>query len=259
MDLVKNKKIILTGLLNKRSIAYGVARVLSKQGAILGLTCQSEKIKSKLIKQLDKDNIKYDFIELLDVTKKEDIDNLSEKIKSEWITFDGLLHSIAFAPIDSFNKSFLSINSEEFLNSINISAVSLHTLVSKLHVLMNKYSSIVSLSFDTDKYVPNYNIMSISKKALESISLYMGEELGEHSIRINILRSSPIQTLASSVIPKPKDFFQKMKDSSMIKEELNSEDIGNTCLFLFSDLSKKITGETINIDCGLSKKILPKK
>ena len=259
MELVKNKKILLTGLLNKRSIAYGIAKVLSKEGAILGLTCQNNKIKQKLIKQLDKDEINYDFIEVLDVTKKEDISSLSKTIDKKWSKFDGLLHSIAFAPIDTFNKSFLSIDSNDFLTSINISAVSLHTLVSHLYLKMNKNSSIVSLSFDTDKYVPNYNIMSVSKKALESISLYLGEELGNHSIRINVLRSSPIQTIASSIIPKPQDFFKRIKESSMLKKELTTEDIGDTCLFLFSDLSKKITGETINVDCGLSKKNLPKK
>lgn len=254
MELLKNKKILITGLLNKRSIAFFVLKKCVENGAKVGITCQNDYIKNKNIKLLNKENILYDFIEVLDVSEKESFEQLHEKIKLKWDKIDGLLFSIAYAPIDSFNKKFLELKDSEISSAINLSASSYLNLIQSLKDLFKEGTSLVSLSFDTDLYVPNYNAMAPAKKVLETISLYLAEDLGSNGIRINTIRSGPIKTISSSIIPKPKGFYEGIINNSMLKKELTGEDVANTSLFLLSDLSSKITGEIISVDCGLSKK-----
>lgn len=254
MDL-NNKKILITGVINHRSLSYHVLKKISQYNATIWITCQTERIKSKIEKQLNKEKIKYHKVSVLDITKDNDLNKLYQEIKKEWINLDGILHSIAFAPIESFQKKFIDLDPEEIDKANNISSTSFHKLSKKFRDILNEYSSIITLSLDVSLVIPNYNAMVIAKNNLETIAKYLADDLGEESnTRVNVIQSNPVKTIASSLIPKHKDFEQQMIKNSMIKDLVNGEDIANLALFLFSDLSKKITGEVIAVDSGLKKK-----
>jgi enoyl-[acyl-carrier protein] reductase I len=252
---LKDKKILITGILNHRSIAYHVMKKAKSLNANIWITCQNDRIKSKIEKQLKKDNIKDINVSILDVTKKDDFINLKKIIEKKFGSLDGILHSIAYADINSFSKKFIDLTDKEIDSASNISATSLHTLTKTMKPLLNEFSSIISLSLDVSQIIPNYNAMAIAKNQLEFISKYIANDLGEYNnTRVNVIQSNPIKTIASSIIPKPENFDSQIIKNSMIKQMVNAEDIANLASFLFSDLSLKITGETIAVDCGLKKK-----
>lgn len=254
---LKGKKILITGVLNHRSIAYSIVKKILEYKGQIWITCQNEKTKKRIERQLKKDELTVDCISILDVTKKEDYDNLKKDLEEKWNRFDGFLHSIAFAQIDSFQKDFIELTSEEINEACNISATSLHEMTKKLKDLLNEESSIVSLSLDTNLVFPNYNAMAIAKGNLENLSKYLANEIGKHNnSRMNVIQSNPIKTIASSIIPKPEYFEEQILKNSMVQRTVTGEEVANLALFLFSDLSKCITAEVIAVDSGLKKKKL---
>ena len=252
MALLTGKKLLITGISSNRSIAYGIAKACKEEGAELILTYNNERFRERL------ERFANDFgaaaVIQLNVASDESIEAAAARVKEVWPEgFDGFVHSIAWAPREAIEGSFLEgLSREGFMAAINISAYSFAALAKAfLPQLEGRKASLVTLSFlGAEKVVPNYNTMGVAKAALEAVTRYMAADLGPKGIRVNALSSGPIRTLAASGI---KD-FQKMlahaRDISPLRQTVTIEDVGRSTAFLLSDYALGITAETLYVDAG---------
>ncbi|QJC36792.1 SDR family oxidoreductase [Enterobacteriaceae endosymbiont of Donacia vulgaris] len=252
MCLLLGKKILITGILNKLSIAYGIARIMYKHKANLIFTYQKKKNKDKIQKLVGK--MTKNPIIKCDVSNDKDIKSLFLKISKIWNKFDGFVHSIAFAPSKTLKKNFIQNTSRlAFQISHEISSYSLLAMVKECVNILNNKSSIIVLTYlGSRRVIQNYNIMGLAKASLEANIRYIACNIGNKNIRINGISPAPIRTIASSEI---KDIYQLIKlynKNSPLSEKISINHIGNVATFLASDLSLGITGEIINLDSGFN-------
>ena len=249
--LLKNKKILITGVITRQSIAYFVAKKAQEQGAQLILTSgpgKTLRLTSKMAKTLDP----APPVLQMDVTDEEQIAQVAKEVQERWGTLDGLLHAIAFAPSSCIGTSFLETPWKDVSAAFQVSAYSLAALGRAFSPLM-KNGSIVALDFDAEKVWEHYNWMGVCKAGLETISRYMAKELGsKYGIRVNCIASGPIHTLSAKCIDGFSDFEEIWIDRSILDWSLkeSAEDVADASIFLFSDLSRKITGEKLHVDGG---------
>lgn len=250
MGILKNKRILITGLANKFSIAYGIAKSMYKQKAKLAFSYQNERLKNKIEKIAKK--FESNIILECDVNSDNSIKKLFYNLKKKWPKFDGLVHSIAYAPKDQLNGDYVDlINRKSFNITHEISSYSFIALIKNCKNMLNKKSSIISLTYlGSEKVIPNYNIMGIAKASLEANIRYTANSLGPLDIRVNGISSGPIKTLASSAIKNFKNMLSHYKMLTPIRNTITTEDIGNCAAFLCSDLSNGITGEILHVDGG---------
>ena len=251
MGFLQGKKLLITGVLSNRSIAYGIARACHREGAELAFTYVGERFHDRIVEFAKE--FGSDICLEMDVTKDDQIANVMGELKERWGGLDGFVHSIAWAPREAIEGSFLEgLSREGFMAAINISAYSFAALAKAfLPQLEERKASLVTLSFlGAEKVVPNYNTMGVAKAALEAVTRYMAADLGPKGIRVNALSSGPIRTLAASGI---KD-FQKMlahaRDISPLRQTVTIEDVGRSTAFLLSDYALGITAETLYVDAG---------
>ncbi|QJC31953.1 SDR family oxidoreductase [Enterobacteriaceae endosymbiont of Donacia versicolorea] len=256
MNLLFGKKILITGILNKKSIAYGIAQVMYKNKANLIFTYQEKKNKNK-IEKLVKKMTKYPIIKC-NVSKDKDIKFLFLKISKIWNKFDGFVYAIAFASFNTLKNNFIkNISRTEFQISHDISSYSLLGMIKKCLHLLNSKSSIIVLTYlGAQKFIPNYNIMGLAKASLEANIRYIACNIGNKNIRINGISPAPIKTIASSKIKNINNIIKLYKKNSPLSEKITINHIGNVATFLASDLSLGITGEIINLDSGFSIQII---
>ncbi|QJC32765.1 enoyl-ACP reductase FabI [Enterobacteriaceae endosymbiont of Donacia semicuprea] len=256
MNLLLDKKILITGILTKRSIAYGIAKIMYKHKANLIFTYQKEKNKNK-IEELVQKMTEYPILKC-DVSKDKDIKSLFLKISKLWNKFDGFVHSIAFAPNNTLKNNFIeNISRKSFQISHDISSYSLLGMVKKcVHLLNNKSSIIVLTYLGSKNFIPNYNIMGLAKASLEANIRYIACSIGNKNIRINGISPAPIKTISSSKIKNINHIIRLYKKNSPLSEKITINHIGNVATFLASDLSLGITGEIINLDAGFSIQII---
>lgn len=252
MGFLSNKKILITGLSNKFSIAYGIARSMYKQKAELAFTYQNKKIKKKLEKIAKQFN--SDIILECDVNSDKSINNLFLELKKKWKKFDGFVHSIAYAQKNQLHGSYIeTIDRKGFKIAHETSSYSFVALIKQCQKMLNNNSSILTLTYlGSNRVVPNYNIMGLAKASLESNVKYMANELGKNNIRVNAISSGPIKTLASSAIKNFKKMISYYKSITPIQRLVTTEEIGNCAAFLCSDLSSGITGEILHVDGGFN-------
>ncbi|QJC38427.1 SDR family oxidoreductase [Enterobacteriaceae endosymbiont of Donacia fulgens] len=252
MYLLSGKKILITGILNKYSIAYGIACAMYKHKANLIFTYQNKKNKEK-IKKLVKKMTKNPIIKC-DVSKDTDIKYLFFKISKIWNKFDGFVHSIAFTPNNSLKEDFIKNTSRlTFQISHDISSYSLLGMVKECINILNKKSSIIVLTYLGSRIViHNYNVMGLAKASLEANIRYIASNIGDKNIRINGISPAPIKTSASSKIKNINNFIKLYQKNSPLSEKITIKHIGNVATFLASDLSLGITGEIINLDSGFN-------
>lgn len=252
MGLLTGKKLLITGINSPRSIAYGVAAACYREGAELVLSYNNERFKERLHKYAK------EFgdcpVITLDVAEDASLETAAESLKSIWPEgFDGFVHSIAWAPREAIEGSFLEgLSREGYLQAINISAYSFAGMAKAFLPLMQGHkASLVCMSYlGAERVCPNYNTMGVAKAALEATTRYMAADLGPQGIRVNALSSGPIRTLAASGI---KDFVSLMnmaRDASPLRANVTLEDVGNTTAFLLSDYAAGITAETLYVDAG---------
>ena len=253
MSFLKNKKILISGMISNRSIAYGVAKACYAQGASLAFSYQGPRFKDRII------SIASEFDSNLcfecDVGIDNHIDSLSTSISKEWSELDGFVHAIAFAPRDAISGNFLDgFNRENFTTAHNISAYSFGAMAKSLMPLMkNRGGAITTLSYiGAERSVPGYNTMGLAKASLEACVKYLASDCGPHGIRVNAVSAGPIKTLAASGIKGFSDILKKVEENSPMRKNISSEDVGNVVAFLLSDLSKGITGEITHVDNGYS-------
>jgi enoyl-[acyl-carrier protein] reductase I len=246
-----NKKILVFGLANKQSIAWGIIQKLHKEGAKIGI-CYFHDSNKKRVTPLAEE-INCDFVIETDVSKDEDLKKLLMTVKEKWGQFDGLVHSIAFAPTSAFSCRFHETSKEDFFQTLDISAFSLMNIVHHLRDTFAPEFSAVSMSYlGAQKVLPGYNVMGVAKSALEAITRYLAQDLGQSNIRFNCISAGPIKTLAAFGIPNFSQFLDDIKAHSPLGININTEDVGNMASFLLSNESRAITGQTLYVDSGMS-------
>lgn len=253
MAFLQDKKILVTGLLSNRSIAYGIARAASREGAQLAFTYQGEDIKDRVVKLA----AEFGTVPVLpcDVTQDAQIAALFETLKSEWHGLDGLVHSIAFAPREALKGGFLEgLTRQAFATAHDISSYSLAALAAGAAPLMSdRNGSILTLTYlGAERTVPNYNVMGLAKASLEACVRYLASDLGPGGIRVNGISAGPIKTLAAAGIGGFGKILKFVEDNAPLRRNVTIEDVGNVAAFLLSDLAAGVTGEITYVDCGFN-------
>ncbi|MGA0033485.1 MAG: enoyl-ACP reductase FabI [Burkholderiales bacterium] len=253
MGFLQDKKILITGLLSNRSIAYGVARAASREGAQLAFTYQGEDIRERVVK------LAADFgtVPVLpcDVSQDDQIAALFDSLRGEWGGLDGLLHSIAFAPREALKGDFLDgLSREAFRTAHDISSYSFAALAKGAVPLMaGRTGAMLTLTYlGAERTVPNYNVMGLAKASLEAGVRYLASDLGPRGIRVNGISAGPIKTLAAAGIGGFGKILKFVEDNAPLRRNVTIEDVGNAAAFLLSDLAAGITGEITYVDCGFS-------
>jgi len=249
---LKGKVAVVFGLANKRSIAWAICQKLAEAGATLAICYQSERLKKEaegLIPDLVSADGKPAQIFQCDVSSDAEIDQVFEQLKSSYGKLDILVHSIGFAP--NIKNSVLNTAREDFRIAHDISAYSLIALARAAAPLMPEGSSILTLTYyGADKVFPNYNIMGVAKAALEAAVRYLASDLGAQKIRVNAISAGPIKTLAARGIGDFTRILTAVEERAPLKRNVDALEVGNTALFLSSDLASGITGEIMFVDCG---------
>lgn len=253
MAFLQDKKILITGLLSNRSIAYGIAKAASREGAQLAFTYQGEDIRERVIKLA----AEFGTVPVLpcDVAQDDQIAALYAKLQSEWGGLDGLLHSIAFAPREALKGNFLDgLTREGFVTAHDISSYSFAAMAKGAAPLMaGKLGAMLTLTYlGAERTVPNYNVMGLAKASLEACVRYLASDLGPQGIRVNGISAGPIKTLAAAGIGGFGKILKFVEDNAPLRRNVTIEDVGNAAAFLLSDLAGGITGEITYVDCGFS-------
>jgi len=249
LHMLENKIGMIFGVANKRSIAWACSAAAASQGAKLAFTYQGERLKENVEKLAGELN--DSLIVPCDVTNQAEVDAAFAAVKEKYGRLDFLVHSIAFAPREALEGEFLATTREAFLTALEISAFSLTQLSLAAAPLMTEGGSIVTMSYyGAEKVVMNYNVMGVAKAALESSVRYLAADLGKNNIRVNAISAGPINTLSARGVKNMGTLLGYVGEKSPLKRNVTAAEVGNTALFLVSDLSSGITGETIYVDCG---------
>ena len=255
MSLLKNKKGLIMGVANDRSIAWGIAKKLSEHGANLAFTYLGDALKKRVVPLAE--SLKSSFVLSCDVEKKEDIIRTFNDIKNKWENLDFVVHAIAFSERSELSGEYLNTSRENFLKSMLISCFSFTEVAREASKIMSKGSSMLTLTYESSKVIPNYNVMGVCKAALESSVKYLARDLGSKGIRINAISAGPIKTLAASAIGDAKFLYKWNEDHSLLKRNVDINDIGGSALYLLSNLSAAVTGEIHYVDAGYNKVGMP--
>jgi enoyl-[acyl-carrier protein] reductase I len=248
--LLEGKLGLILGIANKRSIAWGIARSTSREGARLAVTYQGERLEEN-VRELAQD-LKDPLILPCDVAKDEDLDALAESVKKEFGGLDFVVHAVAFALREELDGEFLNTSREGYRVAQEISAYSLTALAKRTALLMEgRGGSIVTLTYlGGERVVPHYNVMGVAKAALEMSVRYLAADLGPKGIRVNALSAGPIKTLAASGVHGISKMLEYHRSHAPLRKNTEQEEVGDAALFLVSHLSRGITGEVIHVDGG---------
>lgn len=252
MGFLAGKRLLITGLLNNRSIAYGVAKACHREGAELAFSYQGERFKERA--QEYAAEFGSNLIVELDVASDEQITDAFAKIGEVWGQFDGFVHAIAFAPRDSIGGDFLDgLNRESFRIAHDISAYSFPAMAKAALPYLRERASLVTMSYlGAVRRVPDYNTMGLAKASLEASVRYMAHSLGERNMRVNGVSAGPIKTLAASGIGNFGKKLTQFAASTPIRRLITIEDVGNVTAFLLSDLAAGVSAEVMYVDGGFS-------
>jgi enoyl-[acyl-carrier protein] reductase I len=249
---LKGKTYVVMGVANKRSIAWGIARSLHEAGARLIFTYAGERFE-KSVKDLagtleGSDN---NLFLQCDVTNDEDIEKCFETIKEEAGTIHGIAHCIAFAKKEELSGDFMNTTRDGFLLAHNISSYSLTAVAKAAKDLMVEGGSIVTLTYlGGERVLENYNIMGVAKASLDASVKYLASDLGKAGIRVNSISAGPIRTLSAKGVGDFNTILKEIEERAPLRRNTTQEEVGDTAVFLFSDMSRGITGENIHVDSG---------
>jgi len=255
MSLVKGKKGLIMGVANERSIAWGISKKLAENGAELAFTYLGDALKKRVIPLAE--SLKSNFTLSCNVENKDEIVKLFEDIKDKWGQIDFVVHAIAFSDRSELSGEYLNTTRENFLKSMLISCFSFTEIAKEASKIMKEGGSMLTLTYESTKVIPNYNVMGVCKSALETSVKYLARDLGERKIRINAISAGPIKTLAASAIGDAKFLYKWNEDHSLLKRNVDIHDIGNSALYLLSDLAAGVTGEIHYVDAGYNKVGMP--
>ena len=251
MGLLSGKRVLVTGLASERSIAWGVARAMHREGAALAFTFQNERLGArvkKLAAELDST-----ITVGCDVSRDEEIDHLFHSLEGTWGGLDGLVHAIAFAPREALEGDFLSgLSREAFRTAHDVSAYSFAALAGGGRELMRgNGGAMLTLTYlGSQRVFPSYNVMGPAKASLEATVRYLAQGLGPEGIRVNAISAGPIRTLAASGISGFRKLLDHAEHTAPLRRNVSIDDVGNAAAFLCSDLAAGITGEITFVDAG---------
>lgn len=249
--LLEGKKGLILGVANKRSIAWAIAQSAAREGAALAFTFQGERLEPN-VRELA-GTLEGSLVLPCDVTQESQVDEVFKKIDEVWGGLDFMAHCVAYAKAEDLDGAYLKVKKEGFETALGVSAYSLTLLAQKAAPLMEKRGggSILTLTYlGGERVAPGYNIMGVAKAALESSVRYLAYDLGPKNIRVNAVSAGPINTLAARGISGFTDILKVAREKAPLKRNTEPEEVGDTALFLFSRLSRGITGEVIFVDCG---------
>ncbi len=248
--IMNGKKGVILGIANKKSIAYGIAKSCQEQGAEVAITYLNDRFAKKLQPIADELG-QSENIYRCDVSNPDEIKELMESLKKDFGEIDFIVHSIAFAPKEGLSGRFVDISKDAFDVAMDISVYSLIEIVRELKPIMSTNSSVLTLSYYGGvKYIPNYNLMGVAKAALEMTTKYLAQDLGRDGIRVNAISAGPIKTLAAAGIGDFGFLLKWNKDHAPLKENVTINQVGNSGMYLLSDLSAGVTGEVHYVDAG---------
>lgn len=251
MGFLANKRILITGLLSNRSIAYGIAQAMHREGAELAFTYAGDKLKDRVVE------LAADFASSIvlpcDVSDDAQIDAVFSELAKQWDGLDGVIHSIAFAPRESLSGDFLEgMTREAFRMAHDISAYSFAALAkAALPMMQGRNAALLTLSYlGAERTIPNYNVMGLAKASLEANVRYMAGSLGPKGIRVNGISAGPIKTLAAAGIGGFSKILNHVEAVTPLRRNVTIEEVGNVAAFLCSDLASGVTGEIAYVDAG---------
>ncbi|EEM18054.1 MULTISPECIES: enoyl-ACP reductase FabI [Bacillus] len=248
---LKGKNIIVMGVANQRSIAWGIARSLHEAGANLIFTYAGERLEKNVRDLAESLEGQQSLVLPCDVTNDEDIARCFQSIKEEVGVIHGLAHCIAFANRDDLKGEFVDTSRDGFLLAQNISSFSLTAVARAAKPLMTEGGSIVTLTYlGGERVVANYNVMGVAKASLDASVRYLANDLGQHNIRVNSVSAGPIRTLSAKGVGDFNSILKQIEERAPLRRNVTQEEVGNTALFLFSDLASGVTGENIHVDSG---------
>ncbi|SMC08295.1 enoyl-ACP reductase FabI [Nitratiruptor tergarcus] len=249
MGLMEGKKGLIVGVANNKSIAYGIAKACHREGAKLAFTYLNDSIKKRvdpIAQEFGSDNVYK-----LDVANKEEFEKLKKALEKDFGKLDFLVHSVAFAPREALDGRFVNTSKEAFEIAMNISVYSLIELTRELLPLMQEGASIVTLSYlGSVRYIPHYNVMGVAKAALEASVRYLAADLGPQGIRVNAISAGPIKTLAASGIGDFRTILKWNEFNAPLRKNVTIDEVGNSAMYLLSDLASGVTGEVHYVDAG---------
>lgn len=251
MKLLEGKKGLILGVLNDKSIAWGIAKELSNNGAEIALTYLGDAGQKRVMPLAEKLNSKI--VLNCDVAKDEDIDAVFKELEKQWGKLDFLIHSVAFSDKNELRGHFYNTSRENFKNTMDISAYSLIALTKKAVPLMEKAGggSILAMSYyGSEKVIPHYNVMGVAKATLEACVKYLAVDLGPKNIRVNAISSGPIKTLAAAGIGGFNYMLKYSELNTPLRRNVTPEDNGKAALYLTSYLAENVTGEILHVDGG---------
>lgn len=251
MGMLEGKKALIVGVASPRSIAWGIAEAMHREGAELAYTYQNERLESRVQKIADQTGSKL--VLPLDVGSDEQIEAVFDTIREQWGELDIIVHAVGFAPREQLEGEFADvIDREGFRIAHDISAYSFPALARAGHDLMKgRNGALLTLSYlGATRAMPSYNVMGLAKASLEASVRYLAHGLGKDGIRVNGISAGPIKTLAASGVSKLRAMLDHVEETSPLRRNVTTEDVGNAAAFLCSDLAAGITGEITYVDCG---------
>ena len=248
-NLMKNKRGLIMGVANEKSIAWGIAKAIADQGGELAFTYQGEALKKRVEPLAN--SVNSNIILPCDVLNDKDIDTTFKELEKQWSKLDFLVHAIAFSDKEELKGNYLDTSRENFNNTMNISVYSFTAVAKRASEMMKNSGSMLTLTYyGSEKVMPHYNVMGLAKSALESSVRYLAADLGDKNIRVNSLSAGPIKTLAASGIGDFRYILKWNEYNSPLRRNVTLEDVGGSAVYLLSDLSTAVSGETHHVDCG---------
>jgi len=254
--MLKNKKGIVFGIANDHSIAWGVAKTLHENGAQLAITYQNQTL-LKRVKPLA-EKVNSELLLECDFNEEKSIEKTINTISKEWDSIDFVIHAVAYSDKNELNGRYIDTSKNNFIQSLNISCYSFTKIAKLVEPYMKNGGSLLTLSFyGSKKVMPNYNVMGVAKAALETSVKYLSVDLGSKNIRVNAISAGPMRTLAGAAIANAREVFKYTEDNSPLKRNVSLNELGNSSLYLVSDLSSAVTGEVHFVDSGFNIKGMP--
>ncbi len=249
MGLLDGKKGLIVGVANDHSIAWGIAQALHREGANLAFTYLGEQLERRVRPLAE--SLGSQLIVPCDLGSDEQIAEALQQVGSAFGQIDMLVHSAAFAKTDELRGSYLNTSREGFRLALDISAYSLTALIKAADPFLSPTASILTMTYHgSQQVVPNYNVQGVAKAALEASVRYLAADLGPRGIRVNAISAGPIRTLAASAVSGIRDMIKAQQETAPLRRKVTIEDVGNTAIWLCSDLASGVTGEIVYVDAG---------
>ena len=247
--LMENKRGLVMGVANDKSIAWGIAKAIANEGGEIALTYQGDALKKRVVPLAE--SINSQVIIPCDVQSDENIDKAFDELGKKWPKIDFLVHAIAFSDKDELKGDYVDTSRNNFINTMDISVYSFTATAKRASAMMSDGGAMLTLTYyGSEKVMPHYNVMGLAKSALESSVRYLAADLGNQNIRVNSISAGPIKTLAASGIGDFRYILKWNEYNSPLRRNVTLNDVGGSAVYLLSDLSTGVSGETHHVDCG---------